>query len=167
LETHKPEMLAAISNKKGLIKERFREKVEYAFEEGHGIYEKYFSGPPADVVDDFLKAIEAKGFRGIGSEKEVIDQFTIPSDIILSAEVMPPELRNELINILQERVISKQTISGSKNIQQAINNSWQTNKESYSAFLTGERMTPKKVTEIRIPNQVKLKEAIIAIFVPK
>lgn len=167
VDKHKPEILEAINNQRELIKKKFQEKVEYAFEGGHGIYEKYFSNSPADIVDDFLKAIGSKGFEGIESEKEVIDQFTIPSDIILSAEVMPPELRKELINILQEDVINKQTIAGSENIQQAIKKSWQNDKENYSTFLTGERMTPEKVTEVRIPNQMKLQEAIIAIFVPK
>lgn len=166
LEMHKEEMIETIAQKRDVLKKLFEQKVLYAFQGGHGIYEKYFGENGQDRIQEFLNAIEAKGFSGISTEKEVVDQFTIERDTILGEQIMPSNLREELKMILQEKVVKPHTITGEKEIQDAVSRCWEADSKSYKQFLTGEQRVPKKVTEMRIANELDIKKALVAIFAP-
>lgn len=167
LEKHKEEMIVVISQKRDALKELFEKKVIHAFQGGHGIYEQYFGEQGGDRIEDFLDAIKSKGFKGISAEEEVVNQFTIERDTILSEEIMPRELRDELIKLLQNKVVASHTIVGEKNIQDAISLCWQNDSVSYRKFLQDGENVPKKVTELRIPDELDIKKAIIGIYFPK
>ena len=166
LEKHKEELVEIINQKKELLKNIFEKRVTHAFQGKHGIYEKYFGDHSQDRIQDFLNAIKTKGFIGISTEKEVIDQFTIERDAILSEEIMPADLRIKLIKLLNKKVVKPHTIVGENDIQKVIFQFWGKNKDSYNKFLSGDKNVPEKVTELRIANSVDLKKAIIGIYVP-
>ncbi|HOW60358.1 MAG TPA: hypothetical protein P5548_02595 [Candidatus Moranbacteria bacterium] len=166
LEKHKEEMMEVINQKRDLLKNIFKKRVAHAFKGGYGIYEKYFGDHSQDRIQDFFNAIKAKGFNGISAAKEVIDQFTIERDAILGEEIMPVDLRIKLIKLLKEKVVEPHTITGKENIKKAISQFWEKDKDLYRQFLPGHKNVPEKVTELRVANEVDLKEAIIGVYVP-
>ena len=166
LEKHREEMMEIINQKRDLLKNIFEKRVTYAFQGGHGIYEKYFGEYGQDRIREFLDAIKAKGFHGISIEEEAIDQFTIERDAILGEEIMPVDLRKKLIKLLNEKVVEPHTVTGEKNIKKAVSQFWEKGKDSYRQFLSGDKNVPEKVTELRIANSVDLKKAIIGVYVP-
>ena len=166
LEEHSEEIVMVINQKRGVLKETFEKKVNRIFQGGYGIYHQYFGEHARDRTQDFLEAIKLKRFKGIDTEKEVIDQFTILSDVILSEEIMPPKLRDELKKLLQEKVIKPHTVIGTKNIQDAISRCWKADDSLYKRFLPDDRHVPEKVVELRVADEVEIKNAIIAIYMP-
>ena len=166
MEESSKDIIESIEQNRTALREYFEKMVKRSFEGGHGIYEQYFGEHARDRVQDFLDAIKSKGFKGITEEKEVIDQFTILSDAILSEDIMPPKLRNKLKKTLEEKVIKPHTIMGAKNIHNAIEKRWKANSDSYKEFLPDDKHVPDKVVEIRVPNEADIKKAIIAIYVP-
>ena len=166
LEEHSEEIVMVINQKRGVLKETFEKKVNRIFQGGYGIYHQYFGEHARDRTQDFLEAIKLKRFKGIDTEKEVIDQFTILSDVILSEEIMPPKLRDELKKLLQEKVIKPHTVMGTKNIQDAISRCWKADDSLYKRFLPDDRHVPEKVVELRVADEVEIKNAIIAIYMP-
>lgn len=166
LEEHSEEIVKAINQKRDVLKEMFEKKVNQAFQGGHGIYHQYFGENARDRVQDFLEAIELKGFKGIDMEKAVVDQFTILSDTILSKEIISPELRDKLKKLLQEKVIKPYTVTGTKNIQDAISRCWKADDSLNNRFLPDDRDVPERVAEFRIADDVEIKNAITAIYIP-
>lgn len=167
LDVNKEEIVRLIEENKEKLNQTFKEKVRKYFQGGHGIYGKYFNESGNDRVSDLLKALEEKTFTEIENAKEVIDQFTILRDSILSEEIMTPELRERLKEILRKEVIEPNTVMGKEKIISEIARQWESDKQFYRAFLPEERNVPKKVSEVRIPKELNIKDALVGIYAGK
>ncbi|MFH1443864.1 MAG: hypothetical protein ABIG34_00550 [Candidatus Peregrinibacteria bacterium] len=167
LERHKQEIIQIIRTHKEKMNEFFRARVCYAFQGGYGIYGRYFDGSGNDRVEDFLQAIDAKGFHGIAHEAEVIDQYTILSDAILREDIMPSNLRTALIWELKEKIIDPHTVSGEENILRELQRVWDSDSGRYRKFLPEGSAVPESVTEVHIPNKLILRDALLGVYVPR
>lgn len=174
LDAHKSEMMEAIEEKKDQLNEIFRSRVVQAFQGGHGIYSEYFENPNKDQVEDFLNTLQVSSFEAVSEEKEglseaeeVLSQFAILRDAILSGDIMPIDLRKELEKELKEKVIDSNTATGKEKIASETEKIWNSGTDFYKSFLPQGRAVPEKVTEIRVPDRLNLKDALIGVFVPK
>lgn len=167
------EVLSLIEKNKEKLNEIFRKKVLHAFQGGgYGIYDAYFGDNPRDRVADFLEALKSKGFTGIredGREENVINQFTILSDAILSEDILTAELIDKLKTRLKENVIVPNTITDPEEIKEKAHEAWESEGSNYRKFLPDDRFVPDKITEIRVLNglALDLDEALLGIYVPK
>lgn len=166
LEENSERITKTIDQNRSLLEASFKKSIEHAFGGGHGIYEEYFGENARDRIQDFLDAIESKGFEEIANEEKAVDQFRILSDTVLSQDIMPPDLRDKLKEILEREVIDQHTITGEKNIQNSTKQCWESDTEMHKSFLEDGRFVPEKIVEIRIPNEVDISKAIIGIYVP-
>lgn len=166
LDKHKNEMVEIIRKKKDHLNKIFTLKVTRMFQGGYGIYSEYFDNPKKDRVEDLLKELETSSFRAISTKSEVIQQFTILRDSILGEDIMPSNLRDELRMELKEKVVEPNTKTGRENISLEIERTWDLDSNFYNDFLPQSRRVPEKVTEIRIPSKLDLKDALMAVFVP-
>jgi len=166
LDNHLDEIIKIILNNNVKLKKTFENKVKLIFNGKTGIYSKYFGKNAEDVIKNFINAINLKGFGGVDAEKEIINQFTILTDAILSEKIMPAKLRNELIVLLQKEVVEPNTITTRKSIKAIIDELWKTNSRQLKKFLPKNKSVPNNIIELRIPNELILKDAIIGIYTP-
>jgi hypothetical protein len=166
LDEHSEEMVEIILNNNVKLKEIFEKKVKQIFNGKTGIYNKYFGKNAQDVIEDFIKTVNLKGFKKISLEKKVINQFTILTDTILNEKIMPTKLRNELIVLLQKEVVEPNTITTRKSIKAIIDELWKTSSRQLKKFLPKNKSVPNNIIELRIPNELILKDAIIGIYTP-